>query len=174
MTGILLLVVARLSILLILLPILLWRSCLLEKIVLHNLIVSFRLLGQTLPDVETRVRVERPLDIQEDAVIGHDTEPLVFVSVQLDEKLRSIHVCLPAIPLDEVTEALRVLQDRANIRQAEPLQAHLTRLGQIQQHVDAVNVEEVQLRPFVAEDGVRKAIEDRQQKGLRITGLLDF
>lgn len=71
-------------------------------------------------------------------------------------------------------ETLGVLQDGADRAETKSPEAAFTCLSQVQKHVDALNVEEVKLRPFVAEDGVRKAIDNRQKESAGISRLLNF
>ena len=50
-----------------------------------------------------------------------------------------------AVPFDEVLEALWILKNRAEAAQRQPLERVLAPFDQVEQHLDALDVQEVQL-----------------------------
>ena len=112
-----------------------------------------------LADVVRVSWVERPLCVLEDAVLVLNAESLVLLLVQPDEELTRVDGGLAAAPLNEVLEALGILQDGADGAQAESLEAWLTDLGEVEQNVDALDVEEVELGSLIAKHGVRQAVD---------------
>lgn len=100
------------------------------------------------------VGVKRPLNILQNTVLHFDSESLVFLLVELDEELACVDGASAAAPLHEVLETLWVFKDRADSAQAETFQALLTALSEVKKNVNSLDVQKVELAPFVAENSV--------------------
>ena len=72
------------------------------------------------------------------------------------------------VPLHKVLEALLVLQDCAQAAQADSLQSVITVLDQIEEDLNALNVEEVHLRTLVTIDSVLEVVKSGQDESCRV------
>ena len=79
-----------------------------------------------------------------------------------------------AVPFDEVLEALWILKDRAETAQRQSLQRVLASFDQVKQHLDALNVQEVQLRALISVNCVLEAVQDCDQEGGGVARLVDL
>ena len=112
--------------------------------------------------------------VLQNALLKLNSETLVFLVVEFDEKLGCVERRTMRIPLDEVLETLGVFEDGAQTAQSDSLQRILTPFKQIKQNLDSLNVEQVEFRAFVSKNGVLEAGEGGQKVGGGIAGLVDL
>ena len=79
-----------------------------------------------------------------------------------------------AVPFHEVLEALWILKNRAEAAQRQPLERVLAPFDQVEQHLDSLDVQEVQLRALVPVDCVLEAVQDCDLESSGVARLVDL
>ena len=98
-----------------------------------------------LHDQVAQLRQQRSLNILQDALVEAHAKARVLLLVELDEELRGVERALVAVPLEEVLMGLLVLEDGAKAAQGDALQSVVADLNQVEQDLNALDIEEVQL-----------------------------
>ena len=89
-----------------------------------------------------------------DTILQNDAKAFVFIFVEVNKQLGSIHGACLWVPLNKVGESFGVLKNCAQAADSETLNRVITSLNQVKKNINALNIKEMKFATLVAEDCV--------------------